>query len=288
MDIKQLAYFIEVVKEKSFTKAASNCFISQPALSKSMKQLEAELNAKLFNRNTRTVEITKEGSIIYNEAIEILHNFKRMQQKLEYAQFEQLCSITLAVSPILSELYFNKLLLNFCLSNQNLSIDINEKSAHNIFDDIDSKSYDMAITFLANPMSDYNSIYKISSVAHTELVTVSKSPFHKISDSLSIITIVELLHIFKINNIDLSDKNHLILLNNLGSIKLYLEHSHCLAILPKIIIDQLQLSNQYHIESFHQIICSICTLSQKHADNAYFISKIENYIDASLKKDCSK
>ena len=49
----QLEYFVRIVEEKSFTKAAEKLFISQPALSKSIRALEAELGVTLFKRDPR-------------------------------------------------------------------------------------------------------------------------------------------------------------------------------------------------------------------------------------------
>ena len=45
-----MQYFVEVVKQKSMTKAASNLFITQPTISNTIKLLEEELDVNLFNR----------------------------------------------------------------------------------------------------------------------------------------------------------------------------------------------------------------------------------------------
>ena len=52
MKIKAITYFLEVAKEGNFTRAASNLYISQPALSKNIKNLEKEVNAQLIERNS--------------------------------------------------------------------------------------------------------------------------------------------------------------------------------------------------------------------------------------------
>lgn len=51
MDIRHLQYFAEVAKQMSFTKAASTLHVSQPSLSKTVKQLETELGVPLFYRS---------------------------------------------------------------------------------------------------------------------------------------------------------------------------------------------------------------------------------------------
>lgn len=57
--------FYYVAKEKSITKAAKKLYISQPAISKSLKKLEEDLNVELFRRNLNGVEITKEGTVLF-------------------------------------------------------------------------------------------------------------------------------------------------------------------------------------------------------------------------------
>lgn len=57
--------FYYVAKEKSITKAAKSLYISQPAISKSLKKLEEELNTELFYRNLNGVELTEAGKVFY-------------------------------------------------------------------------------------------------------------------------------------------------------------------------------------------------------------------------------
>ena len=68
----QLEYFVRIVEEKSFTKAAEKLFISQPALSKSIRALEAELGVTLFKRDPRELSLTSEGENVYCYAVDIL------------------------------------------------------------------------------------------------------------------------------------------------------------------------------------------------------------------------
>ena len=61
MDIKQLNYLNTLYVTRSFTKAASQHFISQPNITTSIKKLEEELNCKLIDRDTRPLRFTEEG-----------------------------------------------------------------------------------------------------------------------------------------------------------------------------------------------------------------------------------
>jgi DNA-binding transcriptional LysR family regulator len=60
--VQDVRYFLAVAEELSFTRAAERLFVSQPALSKQIRQLEAQLRAELFTRGHRTVGLTAAGA----------------------------------------------------------------------------------------------------------------------------------------------------------------------------------------------------------------------------------
>ncbi|GAB2815004.1 LysR family transcriptional regulator [Actinoallomurus bryophytorum] len=67
--LRDLRYFVAVAEELSFTKAANErLFISQPTLSRQIRQLEISLRAKLFERDRRTVSLTKAGEVMLAQA----------------------------------------------------------------------------------------------------------------------------------------------------------------------------------------------------------------------------
>jgi DNA-binding transcriptional LysR family regulator len=72
--------FLEVARLKNFTKAGQTLFISQPSISKHIKQLEEEYKAGLFERKGNTIELTHEGKILYNALIKA----KAIQKQLEF------------------------------------------------------------------------------------------------------------------------------------------------------------------------------------------------------------
>lgn len=72
MELGQLRYFIKIVEHRSFTKAAHDCSVSQPALSQQIAKLERELGQPLFERQGRSIQITTAGKLLRTHADRIL------------------------------------------------------------------------------------------------------------------------------------------------------------------------------------------------------------------------
>lgn len=72
MDLRLLRYFVAVVEERHVGRAAARLHMSQPPLSRAMKQLETELGTILLNRSSAGVTMTTSGSVLYAEARTLL------------------------------------------------------------------------------------------------------------------------------------------------------------------------------------------------------------------------
>lgn len=72
MEIRVLRYFLEVARQGSMTKAAQLLHVTQPTLSKQIKELEDELGKKLFTRGSTSVSLTDEGMLLRKRAEDIL------------------------------------------------------------------------------------------------------------------------------------------------------------------------------------------------------------------------
>lgn len=73
MKLVQLQYFVAVVREGSFTRAANALSVAQPAISQQIRALEADLQTKLFHRTQRGVTLTQAGQILLNHAERIIN-----------------------------------------------------------------------------------------------------------------------------------------------------------------------------------------------------------------------
>lgn len=72
MEIRVLRYFLEAAREGNITKAAGRLHISQPTLSRQLKELEEELGKKLFIRSNYSIKLTDEGMLLRKRAEDIL------------------------------------------------------------------------------------------------------------------------------------------------------------------------------------------------------------------------
>lgn len=81
MELRHLKYFLAVAEELNFTKASEKLFISQPPLSRQIIELEKELQAKLFIRNNKKVELTEAGKYFEKEVKAIFQNLEQITLK---------------------------------------------------------------------------------------------------------------------------------------------------------------------------------------------------------------
>ena len=82
MDLRALRYFVEVVRTNSFTKAADNVHVTQPTISKMVKQLEDELGGPLLLREGRGVQLTDAGQVVYERGLQVLAQAQLLKQEV--------------------------------------------------------------------------------------------------------------------------------------------------------------------------------------------------------------
>jgi len=83
INLNLLKYFYETVNTRNITKASENLNISQPAITRAIKELEKEINAKLLERGKKGVIPTKEGEILYNHIKEMFTSLNNTFNTIE-------------------------------------------------------------------------------------------------------------------------------------------------------------------------------------------------------------
>src|SRR6185437_871037 len=85
MDLRLLRYFVAVAEERHFGRAAARLHMSQPPLSRAIKQLEADLGAVLLHRSATGVTLTAAGKLLYDEARSLLDQADRVRVRVAAA-----------------------------------------------------------------------------------------------------------------------------------------------------------------------------------------------------------
>lgn len=97
--------FVEVAERKSLSKAKERLFMSQPAISQALKQLEESLNQRLFHRESRGVELTTEGKVLYQYVRDALHLIDQGEKQLDAYQQLEAGELSIGVGDTVSKYY---------------------------------------------------------------------------------------------------------------------------------------------------------------------------------------
>lgn len=98
MDLRLLRYFVAVAEERHFGRAAARLHMSQPPLSRAVKQLEADLGTVLLHRTATGVTLTAAGTVLYDEARAVLEHVGRARARVAAAGTASLTVGTIADS----------------------------------------------------------------------------------------------------------------------------------------------------------------------------------------------
>ena len=125
MKIIQLEYFCAVSRYHSITQAAQKLFVTQPAISTAIKELEKEFSVNLFVRSKNHLTLTTEGEIFYQKAQELLQSIEQTTEQL-YDLGKQIPSVRIGIPPLLSTIYFPDLYLNFKKKYPDIPLELSE------------------------------------------------------------------------------------------------------------------------------------------------------------------
>lgn len=113
MDLKQLRYFKAVADLNSFTRAAEQLYVAQPAISMAVRKLEDELGLTLLHRKERKVALTDEGKRLYLHAQRILQATEDARLEMEELQGLLQGEVRVGIPSMLGSYHFPPLLMAF-------------------------------------------------------------------------------------------------------------------------------------------------------------------------------
>ncbi|MEY8462660.1 LysR family transcriptional regulator [Streptococcus merionis] len=155
MDIRVLNYFVTIVQTKSITNAANALHVTQPTLSRQIKDLEEELDTILFRRGSREIRLTDDGQYLYNRAIEILALVEKTENNIRKSDsIAGDIYIGAAESPSLDVVA--RAIKTLTEQYPDIRVHIRSGNADDILEHLNKGVYDLGITIGSYDTKKYN------------------------------------------------------------------------------------------------------------------------------------
>lgn len=124
MDIQQLIYFVTVAKTGTYMAASHQLYISQPALSKSIKKLENEFDTHLFMQVDKKMVLTDTGKILFQKAEPFIEQYYSILDTMDEAAMQKRGYLKLGVPYGLGRILFDGLIADFSVKYPDITIDL--------------------------------------------------------------------------------------------------------------------------------------------------------------------
>lgn len=125
MKIVQLEYFCAVSRYHSISKAAQQLYVTPPAISSAVKELEKEFSVSLFIRTKNQVTLTKEGELFYKKAASLLDTINQAASEFNDIG-KQIVPIRIGIPPLLSTVFFPEMLIAFQKEYPDIPVELAE------------------------------------------------------------------------------------------------------------------------------------------------------------------
>ena len=146
MDIKQLKYFMAIADVQSFSEASKRLYVSQPTLSKSMKNLEEKLGVELFCLVGKKVQVTDYGKRLYQKAQLLIEQYDALYNEIRDLTTLQTGVIRIGIPPIIGTCVFPGLIDGFLQKYPGVELAIDQHGAKNIQERVYRGKLDLGLT----------------------------------------------------------------------------------------------------------------------------------------------
>jgi DNA-binding transcriptional LysR family regulator len=254
---RKLQIFKHVALNLSFTKAAEDFFISQPAISKLIRNLEDEYKTQFFNRQKNSISLTSAGIIFLKYANEILALYDEMETEFLSSKNSFPQNITFGASTTIANYILPQIIAKFQVKFPQTSFDIKSANSEQIEDEILNQKLDFGI--IEGKNTNRKLQYKKFIKDEIVLVTNSKNKSIK-KDFITVQNLMELPMISRevgsgtrdilteaLHEKGINKLNSVVTLNSTEAIKNYLKHSnHCAFISISAVSEDLK-NNHFKI-----------------------------------------
>lgn len=240
----RLKVFQSVAKNLSFTKASQELFVSQPAITKHIQELEAYYQARLFDRQGSKISLTKAGELLLKHSEKILDDYKQLEYEMHLLHNEYIGELKLGASTTIAQYVLPPLLANFIAKFPQINLSLINGNSRGVEAALQEHRIDLGLVegIFRLPNLKYTPFLQDELVAVVHTHTQSKlAVTDEITpeDLLNIPLVLRergsgTLDVFERallqHNLKLSSLNVLMYLGSTESIKLFLEHTDCMGI----------------------------------------------------------
>lgn len=254
----RLKVFHTVASRSSFTKASEELNISQPAVTKHIKEIENHLNTKLFDRKGTTIQLTQSGKVLFEYAERVRNIFRDLEFEINQINQQHKGKLIIGASTTVAQYILPEILAKFNSYYKDIKIELITHNTEIISDLLKEGKIDLGIVE-GESQSNY---FEYQTFKADEIVLVAKANHSLANKTLNLKDLYDLELIFReqgsgslefIQNrlrekgISLDQLNIVMQLGSSESIKNYLLHSDSLAFLSiSTVLNELK-NNQLSI-----------------------------------------
>lgn len=159
MTLQQLEYVLAVDRHRHFTKAAEQCYVTQPTLSAMIQKLEEELDVKIFDRTKQPIAPTQAGALIIKQAREVLVQVDNIKSILEEAKQGVSGKFRLGILPTIAPYLLPRFFPQMMKKYAELDVTVTEMKTPDIKKALLSGDIDAGILAELPGMDIYNSTH---------------------------------------------------------------------------------------------------------------------------------
>jgi DNA-binding transcriptional LysR family regulator len=182
MDFDQLHTFLEIVRLKSFSKAAQTCYRTQPAISAQVRQLEQELRTELFERFGSRISLTTAGRIFAEYAEQMLETKRRAQDAIAELEINPRGELVIAANEATCIYVLPNVFSEFKKQFPAVQVQVDRSYASRVVEAVMENSADFGLTQL--PVEEKR--LQVVSIHHDEIRLVVPAG-HPLADKKSVI-----------------------------------------------------------------------------------------------------
>lgn len=183
MDLRQLRHFIAVADHGNFSRAAERVCLTQPALTRSIKTLEDEIDARLFDRRSSGVELTSAGTALLEHARVMVSEQERAQQRISLAKRGLGEELVVAICPLQWQDEVRSVVAQFAHENPGVSLRIFEGHVDDTIQPLIDRKIDLVFaTVPATTMTEKLAYERLMSTP----IAIVAAPGHPLARRLGI------------------------------------------------------------------------------------------------------